>query len=77
MENAPTETQSPDLSFGRAGAVERHANVLVLGLAGVLFLIAAVAQFGIGPAVSPGFTYLAVVLTLAAIGALLAAGLEA
>jgi hypothetical protein len=41
-----------------------------------LFLVAAVAKFGFGPSLSPGFTYLAVVLALAGTGALLAAGLE-
>jgi hypothetical protein len=53
--------------------VDRFAQIV----AGIMLAGAAVSQFVIGPAISPGFTYLAVVLTLAGIGALLAAGLEA
>ena len=58
---------------------ERHRPAVIsfpLVVAAVLFLTAAVSQFVFGPGVSPGFTYLAVVLALAGIGALLAAGLE-
>jgi hypothetical protein len=50
---------------------------LPLAFAVVLLLAAAVAQFVFGPTASPGFAYLAVVLTLGAIGAFLAAGLKA
>lgn len=48
-----------------------------LPLAGgaLLLLLAAVCQYAIGPAVSPGFSYLAVMLALGGIGVLLAAGL--
>lgn len=42
-----------------------------------LFLAAAVSQFVIGPGLSPGFTYLAVVLALGGLGTLLAHGLKA
>lgn len=76
MENAARETQSPDPMVAGTRAGDRRTRLLAPGLAAVMFLVVVVAQFGIGPTVSPGFSYLAVVLALAGIGVLLAAGLE-
>ncbi len=75
METPAVDTTPPEY---RQPSLDSRPTVisLPLGVAAVLFLIAAVAQFVIGPAISPGFTYLAVVCALGGAGALLASGLK-
>jgi hypothetical protein len=79
---ASMETPAADTlpsEYGQPSRERRRPAVISFPLvvAAVLFLTAAVSQFVIGPATSPGFTYLAVVCTLAGIGALLSSGLKA
>ena len=53
----------------------RPAGAFPLAAGVALLILAGVCQFLIGPGTSPGFSYLAVILALGGIGALIAAGI--
>jgi hypothetical protein len=71
VDTTPPEYRQPSRARRRPAVIS-----LPLGVAAVLSLTAAVAQFVIGPTASPGFTYLAVVCALGGLGALLGSGLK-
>lgn len=76
METPAVDTTAPEYHLPSRERRRPTVISLPLGVAAVLFLTAAVAQFVIGPTTSPGFTYLAVVCALGGAGAVLASGLR-
>jgi hypothetical protein len=72
MMSAPTNA---DPASPSERPTPRPANRPPLAGGASLLIVAGVCQFIIGPATSPGFSYLAVILALGGIGMLLAAGI--
>ena len=75
METSAVDESSTEHNQRLSERSRLAAALLPLSVGAALLVVAAIGRLAFG-ATSPGFTYLAVVLTLGAVGALLAAGLK-